>query len=96
MQNTQTVYALRKPNLAHKHFTNLLRNILIDFRLMFQIEYAENKNHYDIKMRSPDSPDRQYCSSTTQPHTDSGIGHREVRHDFLCVSYLLWTIFMER
>uniref|UniRef100_A0AAR5QKP1 Estrogen-related receptor n=1 Tax=Dendroctonus ponderosae TaxID=77166 RepID=A0AAR5QKP1_DENPD len=40
-----------------------------------RIDYGE---HYDGKMRSPDSPDRQYCSSTTQPHTDPGIGHSEI------------------
>ncbi|KAH1000901.1 hypothetical protein HUJ04_013171 [Dendroctonus ponderosae] len=42
-----------------------------------RIDYGE---HYDGKMRSPDSPDRQYCSSTTQPHTDPGIGHSECTH----------------
>lgn len=39
-----------------------------------QLEYRE---HYERKLRSPGSPERQYCSSTTQPHTDSGIGHSE-------------------
>lgn len=38
------------------------------------IDFADGNNHYESKIQSPDSPDRQYCSSTTQPHTDSGIG----------------------
>ncbi|XP_019880248.1 steroid hormone receptor ERR2 isoform X2 [Aethina tumida] len=38
------------------------------------LDYQEN---YDTKIRSPGSPERQYCSSTTQPHTDSGMGHIE-------------------
>ncbi|CAG9764492.1 unnamed protein product [Ceutorhynchus assimilis] len=36
-----------------------------------RMDYRE---HYDPKIRSPGSPERQYCSSTTQPHTDTGIG----------------------
>ncbi|CAG9863699.1 unnamed protein product [Phyllotreta striolata] len=33
-----------------------------------------NETSYDKSIRSPTSPERQYCSSTTQPHNDSGIG----------------------
>ncbi|XP_068893564.1 steroid hormone receptor ERR2 isoform X2 [Tenebrio molitor] len=40
------------------------------------IDFQEAK-HYDSNIRSPGSPERQYCSSTTQPHTDSGMGHME-------------------
>ncbi|XP_044265892.1 steroid hormone receptor ERR2 isoform X1 [Tribolium madens] len=40
------------------------------------IDFQE-ANHYDSSIRSPGSPERQYCSSTTQPHTDSGMGHME-------------------
>lgn len=43
-----------------------------------QIEFSDGPNHYESKIQSPGSPDRQYCSSTTQPHTDSGIGQVEV------------------
>lgn len=34
-------------------------------------------NHYDGEIRSPSSPERQYCSSTTQPLNDSGINNTE-------------------
>lgn len=40
---------------------------------------ADAGTQYDTKLRSPSSPERQYCSSTTQPHLDSGMGHIEVR-----------------
>lgn len=33
--------------------------------------------NYETKTQSPGSPDRQYCSSTTQPHTESWIGNNE-------------------
>lgn len=46
---------------------------------MLQIEICEN--NYDRKIRSPSSPERQYCSSTTQPHTDSGIGLIQVSNE---------------
>ncbi|XP_072391867.1 steroid hormone receptor ERR2 isoform X1 [Diabrotica undecimpunctata] len=36
-----------------------------------------HEKSYDRNIRSPTSPERQYCSSTTQPHTDSGLGHIE-------------------
>jgi len=39
-----------------------------------QVEYRET---YESNLRSPGSPERQYCSSTTQPHNDSGIGQSE-------------------
>ncbi|CAH0550131.1 unnamed protein product [Brassicogethes aeneus] len=38
------------------------------------LDFQEN---YDTKIRASSSPERQYCSSTTQPHTDSGMGHIE-------------------
>ncbi|GJQ66572.1 Err [Trypoxylus dichotomus] len=41
------------------------------------IDFTDGNNHYDTKKQSPGSPDIQYCSSTTQPHTDSGIGQVE-------------------
>lgn len=34
--------------------------------------------NYETKTQSPGSPDRQFCSSTTQPHTESWIGNNEV------------------
>ncbi|CAH1995548.1 unnamed protein product [Acanthoscelides obtectus] len=40
-----------------------------------KIEYGTLS--YERKLSSPGSPERQYCSSTTQPHTDSGLGHIE-------------------
>ncbi|KAF7262888.1 hypothetical protein GWI33_003929 [Rhynchophorus ferrugineus] len=41
------------------------------------IKRLEFHDSYDSKLQSPDSPERQYCSSTTQPHTDSGMGQHE-------------------
>ncbi|XP_044745825.1 steroid hormone receptor ERR1 isoform X1 [Coccinella septempunctata] len=36
------------------------------------IDYQESTK-YELSTRSPGSPERQYCSSTTQPHNDSGL-----------------------
>ncbi|KAL3287858.1 hypothetical protein HHI36_002316 [Cryptolaemus montrouzieri] len=36
------------------------------------IDYQE-PTKYEHNARSPGSPERQYCSSTTQPHNDSGL-----------------------
>lgn len=47
-----------------------------------QIEYNET-NHFESKITSPGSPERQYCSSTTQPHTESGLGLMEVSNSQL-------------
>ncbi|KAL1488065.1 hypothetical protein ABEB36_015433 [Hypothenemus hampei] len=44
-----------------------------------RIEYQEHP--YNNKLRSPDSPDRQYCSSTTQPHTDSGHSESDIKNE---------------
>lgn len=49
-----------------------IRCFIINLIISSQIEICETS--YDRKIRSPGSPERQYCSSTTQPHTDSGIG----------------------
>ncbi|KAK9891074.1 hypothetical protein WA026_013398 [Henosepilachna vigintioctopunctata] len=38
------------------------------------IDYQECTK-YENNVRSPASPERQYCSSTTQPHNDSGLEH---------------------
>jgi estrogen-related receptor ERR len=46
-----------------------------------QMEYCESQDsrRYEVtQSRSPGSPDRQYCSSTTQPLGDSMLGHAEV------------------
>jgi estrogen-related receptor ERR len=46
-----------------------------------QMEYCESQDsrRYEVSQsRSPGSPDRQYCSSTTQPLGDSMLGHAEV------------------
>ncbi|KAG5877675.1 hypothetical protein JTB14_013920 [Gonioctena quinquepunctata] len=40
-----------------------------------KIDFRES--NYEKNLRSPSSPERQYCSSTTQPHTDSGMEHIE-------------------
>lgn len=45
-----------------------------------QIEYNET-SHFESKITSPGSPERQYCSSTTQPHTESGLGLMEVSNN---------------
>ncbi|XP_023711769.1 steroid hormone receptor ERR1 isoform X1 [Cryptotermes secundus] len=44
------------------------------------MEYCESQDsrRYEVSQsRSPGSPDRQYCSSTTQPLGDSMLGHAE-------------------
>lgn len=41
------------------------------------LEFTENRYDAKTQSQSPGSPDRQYCSSTTQPHNDSGLGHME-------------------
>ncbi|KAF5273107.1 hypothetical protein FQA39_LY07597 [Lamprigera yunnana] len=38
---------------------------------------ADTGSQFESKLRSSSSPERQYCSSTTQPHTDSGINSIE-------------------
>lgn len=53
---------------------------------------ADAGTQYEPKIRSPSSPERQYCSSTTQPHTDSGMGHIEVIITFANV-ISKWKIF---
>ncbi|XP_074042238.1 estrogen-related receptor isoform X2 [Leptinotarsa decemlineata] len=40
-----------------------------------KIDFHESS--YEKSLRSPSSPERQYCSSTTQPHTDSGMDTNE-------------------
>jgi len=50
-----------------------------------QMEYCESQDsrRYEVSQsRSPGSPDRQYCSSTTQPLGDSMLGHAEVSSNF--------------
>jgi len=50
-----------------------------------QMEYCESQEsrRYEVSQsRSPGSPDRQYCSSTTQPLGDSMLGHTEVSLNF--------------
>ncbi|XP_018575646.1 steroid hormone receptor ERR1 isoform X1 [Anoplophora glabripennis] len=42
-----------------------------------EVKLDYHDTSYERKLRSPSSPERQYCSSTTQPHTDSGMGHIE-------------------
>lgn len=53
------------------------------------MEYCESQDsrRYEVSQsRSPGSPDRQYCSSTTQPLGDSMLGHAEVSPNVLIVS----------
>lgn len=50
---------------------------MINENVIHSSEQLDYREHYETKLRSPGSPERQYCSSTTQPHTDSGIGHSE-------------------
>ncbi|KAK4885082.1 hypothetical protein RN001_001353 [Aquatica leii] len=38
---------------------------------------TDTGSQYESKLRLSSSPERQYCSSTTQPHTDSGISSIE-------------------
>jgi hypothetical protein len=50
------------------------------------MEYCESQDsrRYEVSQsRSPGSPDRQYCSSTTQPLGDSMLGHTEVSLNLL-------------
>jgi hypothetical protein len=54
-----------------------------------QMEYCESQDsrRYEVSQsRSPGSPDRQYCSSTTQPLGDSMLGHAEVSPNALIIS----------
>lgn len=50
-----------------------------------RMEYQE---HYENRMQSPDSPETQFCSSTTQPHTETGIGHSEVSFINSCTTQI--------
>ncbi|XP_050311559.1 steroid hormone receptor ERR2 isoform X2 [Anthonomus grandis grandis] len=43
------------------------------------LEYHDTYEMMKISHRSPVSPERQYCSSTTQPHTDSGHNELDVK-----------------
>ena len=61
------------------------------------MEYCESQDsrRYEVSQsRSPGSPDRQYCSSTTQPLGDSMLGHVEVGIlSFLLVCLWGWVNF---
>ncbi|XP_066249610.1 steroid hormone receptor ERR1 isoform X3 [Euwallacea similis] len=50
---------------------------LISDNVIQSSDRIEFRDHYETRMQSPDSPERQYCSSTTQPHTETGLGHCE-------------------
>jgi hypothetical protein len=64
--------------------------IIIEMNLSCkQMEYCESQDsrRYEVSQsRSPGSPDRHYCSSTTQPLGDSMLGHAEVSLNVLIIS----------